>query len=569
MHKILFPLLILLSLTTRAASPTFRSPLDIPLFLSGTFGELRSNHFHSGVDFKTQSTEGHPIFAVEEGYISRIKVEPGGYGHALYIDHPNGYTSVYCHLQRFSDSIAAYVLQQQYAQKSFAVDLFPAKTQFPLQKGDQIALSGDTGSSQGPHLHFEIRKTSNQHTTNALQYGFSVQDHIPPTIRQVSLYPMQSENQLNPGTATRFFQVTKNAEGYTLTGTPIVEITGKFAVGIETIDLLDGATNNNGIYSILLTVDSVPYYQLIVDEYAFEDTRYINSLIDYATYYDTQKRLYKLYVAPNNRLTLIKSQKNRGVISFDEAGLHQIRMDVGDINGNFSSVRFNVQYTPFYQAAISDSLAEILQPSTYKQEQKLTAPGLEVTIPANALYEDVAISCIIQERQQNMYGPAYCIHNPRTPLHKPIKISIAADSIPEHLRSKALLVSFDIHDQPFAVGGTYQNGKVSGSSSVFGKYTLGIDTVPPTITPVNAITQIDYSGRPNLKIRIRDDFSGISSYEGRIDGQWVCFVYDSKNALLTYTFDRYFPKGNRQHELILKVKDSMGNETVYQTTFLR
>ena len=558
-----------MSRTALGAERMFRPPLEIPLYLAATFGELRSNHFHGGIDIKTQSVEGFSVHAVADGHVARIKVEPGGYGHALYIEHDNGYTSVYGHLSRYADDIEAYVRTQQYARKQFSVDLFPPADKFQVKAGELVAFSGNTGGSMGPHLHFEIRNTATQYATNVLQYGFDIVDRIPPTIRKLGLYALQDEGAIDRTEKTQLYNAVKNGTYYTLPDGHIPVITGDFAVGIETIDMMDDTPNQDGPYAIRLYVDSVLYYRLEVDAFSFDETRALNSLIDYATYVDTRDMIYKMYVSPNNRLPMIKEHHNRGIVSFKEAGLHRIRIEVADIEGNTSVAQFYVRYEPCYTPPISDEVARLLQPVKYKQRQHIVEEGITIDIPAYALYDEEDIRCTVSPRLPGMFTPTYHIHDRHTPLHKRMTLSIRADSIPAPYRSQAVLVTFNNSGTPVSAGGTWKDGYMEGSTYTFGEYTVGLDTVPPVIRPAMNMDGADLSRMEDIRILITDDFSGINSYEGSIDGQWVLFDYDSKNDLLVYTFDEHCQVTGASHTLQMKVTDGVGNLSVYTATFKR
>ena len=247
----------------------FRSPLDIPLILSGTFGELRSNHFHAGIDLKTKGQSGLNVYAIADGYVSRIKVSPWGYGKAIYITHYNGYTSVYAHLMRYTGAIQDYVIDQQYLQKSYDIELFPDSLELKVQKGQIIGLSGNTGSSAAPHLHFEIRNSQNQYPQNGLQFGFDIKDDIPPIIKELKLYRQSKKTQIN-GNNHDIILETKGENGLYMLDQNI-EVSGPFSIGLNTYDLLNFASNKNGVFSIDVFVDSSLIYSHKMEEFGFHD----------------------------------------------------------------------------------------------------------------------------------------------------------------------------------------------------------------------------------------------------------------------------------------------------------
>lgn len=552
--------------------PVFKSPLDIPLFLSGTFAELRSNHFHSGIDFKTQGVEGMAVHAVADGYVSRIKIESGGYGQALYITHPNGYTSVCAHLSRYSDALTAYIRAQQYAQENFAVDLFPPADMFPVKEGEVVAWSGNTGSSMGPHMHFEIRDTKTENTANALRFGFELADHIPPVIKQLAVYAMQDDGEVD-GAAVQYYNAVQSGRTFTLPGNRTPVVRGDFAVGIETIDMMDETPNQDGPYTLKLFVDSVLYYRFVADEFSFDDTRAINSLIDYPAYIDTKDQIYKMVVSPYNCLTMIKEHRNNGVISFSEPGMHKIRIEVADIAGNRSVAQFSVRHEPIWTPPISAQVARLLQPVKFRQAQHIVEEGITIDIPPYALYDECDIRCTVMPPMPGMLAPTYHIHDTHTPLHKRMTLRMRADSIPEELQSKALVVNINNTGRAVSAGGKYENGFMTADVFAFGAYTIGIDTVPPAIRPVRAAAPkadgLENFGKEGISLRISDDFAGIQSFRGTIDGQWVLFAFDAKNARVLYRWDDHCPATGKEHQLRFEVTDGTGNVSVYEARFIR
>jgi len=544
----------------------FRRPLDIPVSLSGTFAELRASHFHSGIDFRTQGVTGHKVYACERGYVSRISVSSGGYGNALYIVHPNGYTSVYAHLDAFNDEIAAYVKQQQYIQERFTVNLFPDSTQFRVKRGGFIALSGNTGSSGGPHLHFELRDTKTEKPINPLQYGFGVRDNIPPVMQRLSVYPIGEGSTVN-GSANRLvLDLEKSGNSYRIAGGKKIKVVGKVAFGIDTYDQISGSANRCGPYSIRLWVDSALMFSQTMDRFSFDESRYINSLIDYEYYINKRIRFNRMYLEPNNRLSVYDNHINRGVVSFAESGNQKAWVVVSDYHGNSSRLDFTFDYAPA-SFQIPEMVIPGMSQKVFQKEFKYAQQGIHVTIPADALYDGIKFTCVAFDIPKGLYSKAYQIHHRGTPLHKAMTIEIAADTLPARLREKALIVQIDSVGKSSSVGGAYRDGVVSASPGFFGVFAIGVDTVPPRITPVNIRNGANMRGSKNMRFTIKDDFTGISSYKGLINGQWALFEYDAKNNLLYYNFDADRLTPNTQHTLELKVTDGKGNTAEYRANF--
>jgi hypothetical protein len=345
LRKTLFTVLLCTALQTiPEAQPAYRPPLDIPLLLSGTFAELRSDHFHSGVDFRTQGVEGHKIFAIEDGYVSRVAVAPGGFGKAIYVDHPStGHTSVYAHLQRFHGKLADYVKSEQYQAQNFTVNLLPEAGRFPVKKGDIIGFSGNSGSSGGPHLHFEIRDSRSQWPLNPAQFGFPIQDNIKPSITKLMVYPANEQARVNGYAKMQLYEVQGTGENHYLRDKAEVKAQGAISFGISTFDMHNGTPNKNGVYSVELFVDAIKVFHFAADRFSFDETRYINSMIDYSYLKKHHSRLIRTAKDPLNKLSMADYGLNNGVLLVTDTALHQALFRVTDHFGNISLLRFSIR----------------------------------------------------------------------------------------------------------------------------------------------------------------------------------------------------------------------------------
>jgi len=560
---------ILLSFSTLAglgqAPAELHPPLKIPMFLSGNFGEMRSDHFHSGIDIKTQGSIGKAVYAIREGHVSRIKVQANGYGKSIYLAHPDGTTSVYGHLDSYRDDIAAYVKKVQYQRKSHQVDIYLKGDEFRLERGEQIARSGNTGGSFGPHLHFEIRTTGNQHPTNVLHYGLDIKDHTAPRFLSMSLTPLSPGSRINGKETAQEFSLLKDQGIYTVPWGTDLKASGGLGMAVEVYDYLDGSGNRCGVYSLELYQEEKLLYKHVMDEFAFSESRYINAHMDYGRYIRSGVRSHRLHVLPHNKLRIYKELENRGMIKVPGEGTLPLRVVATDVAGNRSELQIELQSqrpaSPLHVPQAGTSMSE-------HADNHFDSPNLRMHIPAGSLYEPTQFRLDSLTSEPGILSPLYQVHLAEVPLHKRSTLSIRYRG-PEGLpKGKLHLLEWDAEDDRWvSAGGSYVEGWVSASVRRFGTYAIGLDTIAPEITPLNGSSKADQRQEKALRFRILDTGSGIEKYEGYIDNRWALFEYDPKNDLLTYTFDEERLAKNSPHELELYVSDEMGNVNLYHSTF--
>ncbi len=543
----------------------FRAPLDGPLYLSGTFGELRSNHFHAGIDIKTGGVEGKPVYAIGDGYVSRIKVSTGGYGKVVYITHPDGFVSVYGHLQKFTGALAEYVQSLQYAKESFVVEAYPDNGLIPVQKGDFIAYSGNSGSSSAPHLHFEIREESSQHPVNPLLFnGFEVKDFFRPRILEMAVYPVDDASFINGKNDTAFFPVAGWGEEHYLQGNPVIEVAGKVSFGIRTYDPMNDVPNKNGIYTIDLYRDDERVFGLEMNKISFATTRYLNSLIDYGYYKKEGGRLVRTQVDTNNRLFNYREVLDNGILTFPDSAASIMKYIVKDVKGNTSSLAFEIKSSNAQEFEKTDSV--MVNESNgrffhFAKTNKVNTNNLSLTFPENSFYRSFYFHLDSLLRDSTIYSPVYQVHDKFTPVHKSFSIKIIPDGYADSLAERLYIAYRDGKGNSWYIGARWDEGWLSAESRLLGDYVVMADTVPPEIKPVSI------SGSNTIRIRISDVGAGISRYRGEINGEWVLFEYEPKKNLLEYAPDGHLVSGENQLEVT--VKDLLGNESVYKTVIIK
>ncbi|NQY05615.1 MAG: M23 family metallopeptidase [Flavobacteriaceae bacterium] len=535
----------------------FIKPMDIPIVLSGTFGELRSNHFHSGVDIKTQQREGVAVVATAKGNVSRIKIQHYGYGKALYIDHPNGYTTVYAHLQSFSEKIQSYVKKRQYDKESYTIELFPKKGELAFEQGEVIGYSGNSGSSGGPHLHYEIRDSS-ERPLNPLMFGLDVKDTTKPTINGLHAYVANDSSHVEQSQKRIQLKLNRGKDG--VYSTKEISAYGKIGFGIETIDQLDMAYNKNGVYIISCSFNGEESYELDYSRFSFSETRYLNRLIDFSYYKQKKKRIQKLFKEINNPLSIIKDHNNRGYLNISDntSGVYEIK--VGDYKGNHQLIRVPIKGKKDH-IVYKDSICTTSHFALYDQPFTYSENGFDVYLPKHSLYEDTYLDI-----QTN--GDTITLHRNDVPLHKRISIKFDVSNYSAEDRKKLFVSELDYKNRP-TYSSTYKTSTTfETKTKTLGKYTLTIDNQKPKILPYNFKSKKWLSNYRYLKVKIADDLSGVRRYRATINGKFILMEYDYKKDLLTYDFNDNIIT-DTENKLKVIVTDNVGNSSTFETVFYR
>jgi hypothetical protein len=538
----------------------FRYPLDLPPCTAGSFGELRPNHFHSGLDFKTNGRTGYPVHAAYDGYISRLRVQFGGFGNAIYIDHPNGYTTVYGHIERFSPQLEKLVHDQQYQQQSFDVDFNLTPQQVRVCKDDVIAWSGNAGASAGPHLHFEIRDTETEQTINPQLFGLTIPDRVPPTLGIICVYHLGNA-PFSEKTPRQFIAVAGAAGHYRLAKPQVINVSGETGFGITATDMNSSSFNHNGIYSIELKLDGATVYTFAAERFAFDQTHAINAYIDYPTFLTSHKFIQKCFILPGSKISLYPQSVNHGIINFNDDALHEVEYIVKDIAGNTSSLKLKVKSSPVKPILIPATLSPTL--FHYDRQNEFSNDQVKVIVPVGNLYDDLNFTYSTLPEKPGAFSAIHRIHNRFTPINDTYELWIKPDSKIGNLTGKAVIVN----TEGACEGGTYDSGYIKASARTFGDYYIKLDTVPPVIHSLNIKNGSNMARMQRITLKIGDNLSGVKSYASKIDGKWVLMEWDYKTRVLSYKFDKDITAG--KHIFDLMVTDNKDNISQFTAYFFK
>ncbi len=522
------------------------APLNIPLQLSANFGELRPNHFHSGIDFKTQGRTGISLHAMDDGYVARVVVSPWGYGRAVYINHPSGLTTVYAHMESFAPFIDKMVRPQQYEQESFSIDCQFAPGEIPVKQGEIIGKSGNSGSSGGPHLHLDIRNTETQEPLNPQQWFTQIPDRVAPEVRRLVIYAHNNATEGNR--IERKPQRTPSGE-YVLADT--LSVWGDVSMGLEAYDRMTDTNNIYGVHQVNLFIDDSLFFSTLIDRYSFDETRYINAFTE-------KGKIMRTYVAPGNHLkSIYRKVNNRGILRINEERIYRCRYELSDFKGNITTLSFNL--LGVIQKPIAPQKSG--QYLSYAVDNRYVRDSFILTIPAGALYDNIDFTR--QEKPSTKYfSSIHTLAPTDIRLHKSAELSIpiTADTLTD--KSKYYMVQIT-EKKVSPVIGRYEGGIYSAKITQLGSYAIALDTIAPTIKPLN----LKQWSNGTIYLKITDKESGLKSYRGEIDGKFVLFEWDGKTGRITYRLESDRVKRGGKHELRVSVIDACGNERIYTETF--
>ncbi|MFN5069505.1 MAG: peptidoglycan DD-metalloendopeptidase family protein [Bacteroidota bacterium] len=542
------------------------NPLNGALIISGSFGEPRLNHFHTGIDFTTRGKTGLSVYAFDAGYVSRIKVSAIGYGKAIYITHPNGLISVYGHLSKFSDVIQSYVTTQQYKQQKSELELYPEANQFIIKKGELIAYSGNSGGSSAPHLHFEVRDAAGESfPLNPLKYNLDLKDTIKPTFRELAIYNLnEPSDMVNP----RQYNLTTYQKSYKLqqrnTPDTITIPFNQVGVGVKVHDLANGCDSDGyfGVYRLQMNVDNIKVYEFAMNRLDFNEGRYANCHIDHKQKKKNKEQFYRCYLLPGNKAAIYDAVLNRGIIQLGKGEIKKVEIVSSDYFNNTSNV-------VFYITTSSNGYVQAIPPIgllvKHNESKSWGNTRIKLTFDSGTFYDETYLK-IDSNKLPSAYSTSYQIHNEYTPLHKSFSLSIKLNNYNTQLpESKFVLVRIKENGSVSAYKSTVANGWVSANPKELGTFYIASDTITPKITPTN-FTPGQSTKNKMLTLKITDNLSGIETYNFYVDNQWIVADYDAKNDLISIDISKQL---SGEHILKAVVVDAVGNKKINTFKFIK
>jgi len=547
-------------------SCNYSLPVDIPVELSANFGELRKNHFHTGIDIKTQGVIRKNIRAIDDGFVSRIRISPYGYGRAIYVTHPKtGHVSVYAHLNSFSEKIHQKALAYQYENFQSVIDYYLPDSSLTVKRNEIIALSGNSGGSMGPHLHFEIRDAVTEHTLNPFAFYPQIKDNTKPRIYNLVLYPLNDSSHVRYKTNKSIFSPKQIASGkFVLYGN--ISSYGQVGIGIRARDFITGSPNKFGIYNIVVKNGNDTIYEHKLDEISFGESKYINSMVDYEHWAYTKKWIQQLWKDDASELNIYSDLKNAGFLNIEHDSTYTFEVDVYDFHANKSSVSFTLHgdRLVFDTATVCDEKIVYTEDFHYKDS------CFQISIPKGSLYNSTCFDYMCDtaiSKEDHSY--IYSIMSKGIPMHIPARISFRIDSIAEKYHRQTYLCELKGNRQIYS-GGIVSYNRIVGEINTCGEYVARIDTIPPYVNPIKLYDNVNLKNRNTISFLVKDQESDIESYRAYIDNVWIPLFYDYKKDRIYYTFDnKKFPHSDSLHEFKLIVTDGVENSNEYILKYYR
>ena len=546
--RILFTILFIFNINFLISQEiNFHSPIDAPFDLSGTFGEFRSR-FHTGIDFKSRGVQGQKVFSIEDGFVSRIEVNNYGYGKVIYIDHPNGYTSVYAHLRNFSPELNNYIKSELYKSQKNSIKKFPKKNEFIISKGSLIGYSGNTGRSFGPHLHFEIRETKNQDAINPLMFNYKYVDQERPIIR--GLYIINEDNSLVKKLPVRKKISKLNDSTYI---SDIIGYNGKIGIGLDIYDIqYKNLYNQNGIYKVELFIDSILSYSYQMNKIKFSENHFKKIMYDYQSLIERNKKVLKIYTPRNSNLSFLKKNSFNGIINSDNYKDNSVIIKISDWNQNSSYIKFRLKSVDTKSTETSYQGIEILT----NQDYTLNKNSSIIEIDKNTFYDDLLLNI-------SYNSDTLDLGKEKDPFRSSVRVKLP-HKITDTMRLRQSFIGKIINERISYLSSKKNDSFIYTNTSSLGKYIISRDTLKPEIIPINFKSNSNIKGKRSLRLRLKDELSGIKSYSSYFNGNWALFEYEPKSNLIFHNLSDGVIE-NGENELIIKYEDGVGNKGVYKS----
>ena len=536
-------------------------PLEIPIILSGTFGELRPNHFHAGIDIKTKGTEGFKVYSIGDGYVSRIQITHGGYGKALYIKHDNGQSSVYAHLQKFSPKIEKIVKEIQYSKESYTFRTYPSKDEIRISEKELIGFSGNTGRSFGPHLHYELRDELDRPINPMAFKNYSVKDTIPPIVLGL-YYKLIPENSIS-GSNSSFNELKLKKISNNLFISDTLKTSGPVGFGINSFDRMNNTWNKMGLSNIKTNIDGDEIFDMDLNSFSYDQWRHINTFIDYPSYKNKKIKIQKLYIEEFNPLDMYKRLLGDGVVKLIESNNTYIySVKLFDFNKNQSEILVPIQWVKQNDLSTRkldfENMFKVNKDSTYN----FKFPGAKVSIEKNSFYTDKIIQIF---EENNLLR----VDKDSIPLLKRITIKMDVSRYNDSIRNRTYIGRIDENKKSSFVSSKKEENYVIAKVNNLGDFVIKIDSIKPNISVIDISDNQWISNRKNLTIKISDNESGVNNYRGTINDKWILLEYNPMKGILSYDFNDNINRDDAKNVLEIKIEDNVGNEKKLIKTFYR
>ncbi|MBP6173036.1 MAG: M23 family metallopeptidase [Saprospiraceae bacterium] len=536
------------------------SPVRQRISMTGSFGEIRNNHFHAGTDIRSShGASPDELLATGEGFISKIKIEAENYGKSLYIQHPGGFTTMYAHILKFRPDIDARIKMEQYKQEKFEIELNFTPSEFPVNQGDSVAYMGNTGSSRGTHLHFELRTTGTNEVLDPMDYGLPVDDLIAPIIRRIKIYGFNTDGDL---ISEKIYNKSRLTTKASVPGDIL-------AIGVDASDHSDNSWNTTGIKSIKLFVDGGLFYHFTTDRWSLDDALYVNAHIDYRNKSKSLGNFHRCFKIAGNKLGLYKTIQNDGLFYMTDSVSHDVRLEVLDAKGNSSEINFKVQKSNYTMPVKTNPLPDLIK---FDQPYFINFGSACINFLEGAFYDNLECKFDSTQNYSKLaYSPWIGIVSKPEPVHKIFDIKMRPNrTIPDHLKPKCFIAAKRGNQIINTGRSKWEDDQLISSYRQLTYFSIMVDTIPPSIIPITFRT--DMTNKRSMSFKLSDNLTTPAKvenlkYNAYVDGQWVLMEYDKKSQSIRHEFESWLGKG--KHELLISAVDERGNSRNYHASFIR